>query len=362
MIAYKFDRLRIARGWSTSTITDPVLRLATSRGIERSRIVLVGFLMLLSVTGCGHDRPHGHTDMTFSLSPQGDKLVFNAVGNGGRDLYLLDLKTMRVDRVASTPTYEVDPSYSQDGKLIVYAAGQSGDRADHIFVRSLDTGHVTQITREDANDSSPSFSPDGSLVVFARSRTYKAGGLASNWSGLTSIYLVGPNGFGLRQLSTDRPLTVAPRFTNDGRMIYSSTREGYFTIAVDGTEPPRPLNSLHGKDAVYSPDGRFIAYTTGHYAHEGRIVISRADGSETRQIAYPAPGKLPISDGGCSRPIFTADGRRVIFNIEVWPDGPRGAPKKSLWEVEVEGGQPCKLASFELFDDPLSWNQKRGHP
>ncbi len=41
-------------------------------------------------------------DITFGISPHGDAIVFNAVGVGGLDLYILDLKTRRVTRIAAT--------------------------------------------------------------------------------------------------------------------------------------------------------------------------------------------------------------------------------------------------------------------
>ena len=126
---------------------------------------LVGALM---IHGCNneHSRPGGHRDITFGISPAGDAIAFNAVGVGGRDLFLLDLKTRRVTRIAATPEYEVDPDFAPDGKWIVYAAGKPGDRADHLFLRSLDGKTVKQLTNADANDAEPAFSRDGALVTF----------------------------------------------------------------------------------------------------------------------------------------------------------------------------------------------------
>src|SRR5688572_11544119 len=80
-----------------------------------------------------HYRPLGHDDTTIAVSPTDEAILFNAAGTGGRDIYLLRLADSKVVRVAETPDYEVDPSFSPDGKRIVYAAGVPGDRADHIF-------------------------------------------------------------------------------------------------------------------------------------------------------------------------------------------------------------------------------------
>jgi hypothetical protein len=49
-----------------------------------------------------HYRPHGHLDTTIVVSPTDDAILFNTVGTGGRDLYLLDLSDQKVTRIAET--------------------------------------------------------------------------------------------------------------------------------------------------------------------------------------------------------------------------------------------------------------------
>jgi hypothetical protein len=85
----------------------------------------------------GHGRPQGHQDTTLDVSPTDEAIVFNATGAGGRDLYLLRLDDLSVTRIAETPEYEVWPSFSVDGRYLVYCAGVPGDRADHVFKRFL---------------------------------------------------------------------------------------------------------------------------------------------------------------------------------------------------------------------------------
>jgi hypothetical protein len=58
--------------------------------------------------------------------------------------------------------HEENRSAYPDGTMIVCAAGQSADRADHLFLRSLNGKVIRQLTSDDANDATPRFS-DGSL-------------------------------------------------------------------------------------------------------------------------------------------------------------------------------------------------------
>jgi Tol biopolymer transport system component len=327
--------------------------------------LLVPFVLVL-LRGCmnEHYRPGGHGDIIFVVSPRGDAIVFNALGDGGRDLYRLDLATLRVNRIAATPDYEVDPDISADGKSVVYAAGKPGDRADHIFLRSLGGNAVRQLTAEDANDADPAFSPDGSLIVFARDKTYNWGGLASNWNWGGVLCVIKADGTGLRQITRDGSIAARPRFSPDGKTILFCSVGGLYTVAADGSRPASPLG-LDGRDAVYSPDGRTIAFSMGQYAPDQRIYVMGVDGTGLRRLPHPATGPHAPPGGGCSRHRFTPDGKRILFFLESWPDGATGHAKESLWEMDIEGGHPREVAGYTLFDDPLHWIpappiQKRG--
>ncbi len=327
-------------------------------------LAVVTFPAPLLLSGCanGHDRPEGHSDVTFRISPRGDELVFNARGEGGRDLYRLDLTSLKVTRIAATPSYEVDPEYAPDGMSVVYAAGKPGDRADHLFLRSLDGKSLKQLTNLDANDASPAFSPDGSLIVFTRDKTYNWGGQASNWDAGGVLCLMRLDGTGLRQITEDGSMAIDPHFSPDGKTILFWGEDGLFTVAVavDGSGPPRPLGGLSGREATYSPDGRTIAFLQGQYSPDQRIFTARADGSGPRRLAHQDGEQLASPGGGRFRPTFTPDGKQILFFLESWPDGPTGFPKESLWAVDSEGGNAREIAGYSLFDNPLNWRPGPG--
>jgi WD40-like Beta Propeller Repeat len=340
-------------------------RTASIRPWAVATLITFAFLLFavgLLLRGCMNqhtrEREHAHGDIGFGISPRGDALVFNAVGVGGRDLYLLDLKTRRVTQIASTPDYEVDPQFSPDGMSIVYAAGRPGDRADHVFVRSLDGRTVKQLTAEDANDASPAFSPDGSLIVFTRDKTYSWGGLAASWDWGGVICVIKADGTALRQITNDKSIAIGPHFSPDGKtiMFWSEEPVRLHTVAVDGSQPPRTLGTLAGHEVVYSPDGQSIAFSRGFFAPDLRIVVAKVDGTGSKELADLGKAQPVRPGGGWSHPTFTPDGKRVIFFVESWPTGARGVPKKSLWEVSIDGANPHEIAHYGLFDDPLGWH------
>ncbi len=281
------------------------MRVPQVRPKVRRLLTVAAALLLVGCTN-GHDRPHGHSDMSFGISPSGGELVFNANGEGGRDLYRLDLTNFRVTRIAATPDYEVAPQFSPDGKTVVYAAGKPGDRADHIVIRSLDGKAVKQLTNEDANDATPAFSPDGSLIVFTRDKTYNFGGLASNWDAGGVLCVIKTDGTGLRQLTKDDSFASCPRFSPDGKIIRFWGLDGTYAIDADGSQAPKRLVGP-GNGVVFSPDGLSIAYSAGRYSGGGRSPLLHQLGQGCNIAGHESQGtevlpELSAFAGGCWMP------------------------------------------------------------
>lgn len=266
-------------------------------------------------------------------------------GRGGRDLYLLDLRTRRVRRLASTPEYETSPSFSPDGESVVYAAGVPGDRADHLFIRSLDRGPPRQLTSDDQNDRDPHFSPDGRQIVFVRNPFYAWGGLAASWNG-SVLYIMRSDGSDLRRLTHPERYAGAPRFFPAGEKILFRGMDGLRTMELDGGRETPLLHDRTVGSAAISPDGRHIAFSNGEYAPDCEIYLMNVDGAEVRQLTR---------QGWCFRPVFARDGRSIIYFVESWKDGPTGHPTYSLWQIDVHGENPRMIAGSDLFDDPMNW-------
>lgn len=329
-------------------------------GIQNKKRLLLG--VLLAGVPClgatqflfgfnhSHSRPVGMSDVTFDISPKGDKIVFSATGQGQRDIYLLDLKTSRVTQLTKTPAYEGAPTFSPDGKSILYTAGAPGERADHIFIRSLDGTIVRQLTAEDYNDTTPSFSHDASRIVFTRNRTYSWGGLGASWGEDSEVYVMKRNGTQLRRLTPPKLYAVSPKFLSDGKTVVFAG-DGVQLVNSDKAHSPRQLTKAGFSDAIaVSPNGRqvvFIADPTGqNYAGLLRLFIINADGTGKRAIDANQVGL---------KPVFDPDGKHIYFLVETWPDGPSGTPKESLWQIATSGKHLRRIADTRLFDDPLRW-------
>ena len=173
------------------------------------------------------------------------------------------------------------------------------------------------------------------------------------------------DGTGLRQITRDGSIAIDPHFSPDGKTILFWSDDGLYTVATDGSRPPSPLGGLDGRDAVYSPDGRSIAFSMGQYAPDQRIFVARADGTELRRLAHPAEGHPRSRAEDASDPPLRPTGSESSSSSNHGRMARPAHAKESLWEMDVDGGHPREIAGYGLFDDPLNWRprppiQKRG--
>ncbi len=150
---------------------------------------------------------------------------------------------------------------------------------------------------------------------------------SSNRSGPWRIWMVQPDGSGLRQLTHGKGLgdDVDPAISPDGKeILFSSTHGG--TVAVwrmplDGSKAKRVCD---GDQAEWAPDGKRIAFRRNHKL----LTRDLATGKETQT----SPDGWPL----CSGPAWSPDGKLIAFACR-WQAG------NALFVVPAAGGKPLKV-------------------
>ncbi len=187
-------------------------------------------------------------------------------------------------QVTTDPSYDFIPSWSPDGKEIVFHSWRNETR--DVFVVPAAGGEDQMIAGGPAMDYYPDWSADGQSVVFFSDR-----------SGRSELYVVSRAG--------------------DGR--WSEPRQ----LTHDGGNLPR-----------WSPDGRGIVYL----CPVGLCVIAPAGGSSrgvvTRENADPNMRGLVFA-------VWSPDSRTIYFKAP-YADG-----RSSFWAITAEGGKPRLLARFD---------------
>jgi TolB protein len=199
-------------------------------------------------------------------SPDGQSIAYHADfdSNGPWNLFIVDLAGNTLQRLSESLFDQVLLSWSPDGTRVAYSGEIAGTDGLEIFVRDFANGTARQITGEDERDIPPrsgapgyntstgswhpEWSPDGRQIVFASSR-----------DGLDAIYVVNPDGTGLRQLTNDFYEYQNPTWSSDGQYIlFTSNRAGLpqiFAMRPDGTDVRQLTFGPPSDAAAWRPQG-----------------------------------------------------------------------------------------------------------
>jgi Tol biopolymer transport system component len=233
------------------------------------------------------------------IAPNGKRLIvgYSARGDTVQGTYMLDLESgLRM------PVLGINNggSYSPDGNRIVTAMYVS-PRNTEIVEMNLSGGAITRIAPDSAFDFLPSYSPDGKSIVFNSYRT-----------GRSDLYVYERATKSLRRLTTFDGYDAHAQFSPDGKSIVfhrAVSRTDYNLMLLDlATGNERALTSAPGEEAypAFSPSGREIVYVDDRdsTASTDLYVLSLADLSAKRLVS------LPTYEG---YPAWSRDGRYVYF-------------------------------------------------
>ena len=257
-------------------------------------------------------------DIAGDPSNSGGQFGFSQTGNfvylSGRSsaapypIVWLDSTGKTTPLVAQPGIYDA-PRFSPDGKRLAYLSNTG--KGDDVFVYDLASGTSTQLTFTAPGNFELAWTPDGKHLVFGEGST---SGFALWWiradrSGEPQKLLAGK--FPMR------PESVSP----DGKRLafVQNTTGGMpdiWMLPLDFGDPDRPkvgtpeaylTSPLVEVDAAFSPDGRWLAYSS-----------SSGDASSTddvfvRPSAAGAGGKWKISTKGGKFPTWSHQGRELFF-------------------------------------------------
>jgi Tol biopolymer transport system component len=280
-----------------------------------------------------------HTNLTRTVtgvgggawSPNGKKIAFFARSAGERslDIYVINAEgTVATNLTRTKASTEVAASWSPDGKKITYLKGSdpSGEISTDIYVMNSDgTSQTRLIKARDTKDfevgfESPVWSPDGEQIAFMRTtRVAYADGAPSSAApatGPSELYLMKPDGTGLRKLSEETSYAKSPLWSPlwspGGKQIAFSGAgvkgEKKYVVNAAGTELRELLPDVQAHISSYSwsPDGEKIAFAAVHYRGELDIYAINADGTGQTNLTNT---KTIIED----EPSWSPDGKQIVF-------------------------------------------------
>jgi dipeptidyl aminopeptidase/acylaminoacyl peptidase len=256
-------------------------------------------------------------------SPDGRWIAFESDRDGDTEIFVMASNGTRLRQLTRNKTPDGMPSWSADGKSILFMRGHMQQHPQWFQV-PLGGGPVKPAPHGPANPDSV-HSTDGRLTVYTQpDDNAPAGGTAHTGPSALFIRLgtaaprrVSPPGHAEEpRLSPDQLWVVFEHRRPEDELIESVL----YLVPSDGSAPPRQLTT--GTNPSWSPDGRRILFKSWDATRRTLVIGTISpDGSRLRLLA---DGVIPS---------WSPDGTQILYM------GPRGGH----WEVMVmtaDGSEP----------------------
>lgn len=234
------------------------------------------------------------------------------------------------------------PQLSPDGRRVVVTS-RTGANVD-LWVYDLDRATFTRLTTDPGEDVSGVWSPDGTALALASEMKTPDWGPGLAWMpdlSATPEVLVPSTGGSNWSLPTS--------WSPDGRflaftMVRDSFKKDVWLYPIgDGAGGPVPFldSPANERDAAFSPDGKWIAYTSD---------VSGRNEVYIRSVLKEKPEVTPVSSGGGAGPIWSRDGRELFYRLGY-----------KLIAVSIGGGDKTEpTAPRTLFEGRFRLSQGEG--
>ncbi len=237
----------------------------------------------------------------FALSASGAALWVPG-GLGARYQFVWADRSGRDTPVGIPPAPYNEGELSPDGKRVALVGGTGG--AADLWIADLERGGQTRLT-VGQSVGNPVWSPDGSRIAYI---IRPDGRQVRDWQIAWKL----ADGSRAAEVLLDSKTALGPSgFTPDGRkLLYSagSSADGatdLYALPVTGARTPELLigDAFIKRDAVVSPDGRWLAYTSTEGGQFSVFVRPFPSGEGRWQISIP-PGVEPR---------FSRDQREIFY-------------------------------------------------
>jgi Tol biopolymer transport system component len=280
----------------------------------------------------GANSAPGARSQSFSVSENGILAYVAAGAPTQNELQWFDRSGKKLGTLGQPAGY-CCPVLSPDGtRLAVDILDPQLDTRD-IWLFDLKRATDSRLTFDPTDEISPLWSPDGGQILFTSTQT-----------GHREIYQKAANGIGDSQLvfaSKDQQKSVDDRSADGRFVVYDDTGSpsNLWILPLFGDRKPFPFVQApyNSREAFFSPNGRYIAYTSNE---SGRYEIYI-------QTFPDRTGKWQVSTTGGTHPRWRRDGKELYFlsadkmmAVDVNTDAPQfgaGIPKP-LFEADFLSG------------------------
>jgi TolB protein len=227
------------------------------------------------------------------LSEQG-MLAISVHEGGGSHIWLWPMGLSNPFQITNGSPDDRDPTFRPDGGAIAFSSQRGGNW--DLYTLDFASGAVEDLTNSPEFEGHPSWSPDSRQIVYER---YSAGHFRINIRRVEDKMLMWQGPDGMDSMEPDwSPLARSISFT--GRL---GTHTDIYQFNLDTQKITDLTNTpdLDEQDSVFSPDGKFLAYSVERNGYTWIYALTLAD---------PSKGSRLIGQGAA--PQWSPDGKWIL--------------------------------------------------
>lgn len=275
-----------------------------------------------------------------SWSPDDRSLAVAMSGS----IWRLDIDTGAAVELTAGAGYHSSPTWSADGRWIVYTV-DAGGKSIGLEVLDLLTNQSRVLDSDAANYADPEFSPDGTRLAYTASlpngyfNVFVRGFANGSWSGepvaVTSDSTT--NSGRERPYFTAQDMHISPAWLPNGRELLLVSNHGVdrgsgrvrrvpaVAAGIDRSTVVIDEQTLYQAAPRVSPDGHHIARSSsrGGTRSWSALTLTGIDGT--------APVDLVAGDFDVFMPRWSADGRRIAYLTNA-----SGLPQVAIYDLETQ--------------------------
>lgn len=264
-------------------------------------------------------------DYSPALSKDRQWVVFTSERNGSADIYRVHPDGTGLDRLTDDRAFDDQAVLSPDGNTLAFVSSRKLGHA-HVWLMDMKTRKSHLLTKDPGSGFHPSWSPDGKWLAFSSDMGRFAGHLPGRWEKTQSlsIFVVRPDGSGLRRVTRGRGVAGSPQWSTDGKRLYyyETTELGALYATFDAKLGATQISSMDIET------GSIMAHSSGDGVRrwpqpldDGSIAYLGTD--EKRVISLCRIKGEVVSTGASGEirsPSWSADGKTVVYAKLTAPD------------------------------------------
>jgi TolB protein len=271
-----------------------------------------------------------------------------------KQIFIADFDGSNITQITDGNTPHLSPSWSADGRYLVYTSYES--RSPDLYIYDTQTRTKRRVTTSPGLDSGGNFAPNGKIIAYTSSRGDD-----------TDIFSITPAGTERKSLLEGSGLDVDPKFSPDGKWLaWVSGRFGNPHIFVAGLswsgDTPKIVSDKrltysgwYNATPAWTPESDKIAF--GGYDRDidrWDIFIMNPDGTQLE--------RLTLKSGDSENPSFSPNGQLIAFQSNrIGTSNTKGL--NALWIMNRDGSNQQKLDVTGLYDAQTpAWSSNRKNP